>query len=200
MDIPFGYAAIDVSFNILNNLGVYRLDISGNIQVAVVFLNDVLNLHVGGIVGHVNASLPDVGDAPDVLLAQPVFGAVLHKAIFGVDDEDAVACGSLTVVKNDDAGRDARTEEDVWRQADDAFDAPCLCEQVFPDLGFRAATEQNPMREDAGATAMAGIHRLDDVEQEGIVAGAGRWYADAQAVTPSVIAVLLFGALQPALL
>ena len=64
----------------------------------------------------------------EVLLAEAVLRAVLLEALGGINHEDALAGGGVFLVEHDDAGGDARAEEEIGRQTDDAFDVTTLNE------------------------------------------------------------------------
>ena len=124
----------------------------------------------------------------DVLGAQAVLGAVLHKSAAGVDHEDAFTRLGVLLVDHDDAGRDARAVEQVGRQADDALDV-ALAHQGATDVCFRVPTEQHPVRQDAGAFAGA-LERAHDMQQVGVIALSGRRHAEGfKAVVEIVVRV-----------
>jgi len=94
--------------------------------------------------------------------------AVLHKALAGVDHEDALAGVRLSFVQQHDAGRNTGAVKQVGGQANDALDV-ALANQVASDVGFGIAPEEHPVGQDARALAGAfeGSH---DVQQVGVVA------------------------------
>ena len=85
-----------------------------------------------------------IHDFVDVLTAQAILIAILHKAPTGVHHEDARALGRPFLVQHNDAGGNAGAVEQVRRQADDPLYV-ALAHQVLPDAGLGIAPEQHPM-------------------------------------------------------
>ncbi len=75
-----------------------------------------------GIFGYFQLRVEDIHDLADVLVAQAVLVAILHKALAGIDHEDAFARAGVFLVQHNDAGGDAGAKKQVGRQRDDALD------------------------------------------------------------------------------
>ena len=87
-------------------------------------------------------------------MAQAVLVAILHKALAGIDHEDAAAARGVFLVEDDDTGWDAGAVEQVGRQADDALDVP-FADDVPADVAFGIATEEDTVRQNYRAFAGA---------------------------------------------
>ena len=166
---------MQVPGDVLQVFGLLAVDVARQVQVVFVAL-DLLEGHHARVFLDFRALVEDVHDLVDVLGAQAVLGAVLHKSAAGVDHEDAFPRLGMLLVDHDDAGRDARAVEQVGRQADDALDV-ALAHQGATDVCFRVPTEQHPVRQDAGAFAGA-LERAYDVQQVGVIALSGRRHAE----------------------
>ena len=161
--------------NVLQVFGHAAVNVTRQVQVEFVFL-DLFQAHHAGELGYVDLLGEHVHDLVNVLLTQPVLGAVFHVAAAGVHHEDAFACMRVFFVDDDDAGRDAGAIEQIGRQADDAFDVT-VADQVLANVGLGIATEQHTVRQDARGFAGA-FERADDVQQVGKVALFGRRHAE----------------------
>ena len=82
------------------------------------------------------------------------------------------------------AGGDARAVEQVRGQPDDALDEPAA-DEVAADVGLAVAAEEHAVGQDDGALAAAGLERLDEVQEEGVVAVSGG--RDAVLETPELV-------------
>jgi hypothetical protein len=109
-----------------------------------------------------------IHDFVDVLAAQAVLVAVLHKAPAGIHHEQPLALRRPRLIQHDDAGGNARAVEQVRRQADDALDV-ALAHQVPPNAGLGIAAKQHPVGQNHRRLART-LQRLEDVQQKGIVA------------------------------
>ena len=198
--VRFGDAAAQVRLEVLADFGGARGDIAREIEVEAVAL-DFGEGDGAGVVGDGEAGFPDVDDAAHVALAEAVLGAVLREAVLGVDQEDAgrLGGGGAGLVEHEDARGDAGAEEKVGREPDDAGDE-AAAQEPAADLELGAAAEEDAVREDDGGAAGAGLHRGDDVEEEGVVAAAGgRHGRNAFAGAPAAEGVLRLAALEPVL-
>src|SRR5205823_5915488 len=83
----------------------------------------------------------------DVLVAQAVLVAIFNKALAGVDHEDTAAAGSVFLIDDNNAGRDAGTVEQVGRQSNDALDVP-FADDVPSNITLGIATKENTVRQD----------------------------------------------------
>ena len=201
VDVRLGQSAVEMGIDVLSHLRVARRDIARDVEVVVVGLYLRVSGEVGEVrlveVGIVHAPFPGVGNALDVFGAQAVHVAVLAEALFGIDEEDALALCRAFLVEHDDACRDARAIEEIGRQADDTFDAAQLVDDVLAQLCLTASAEEHAVREDDGALAGV-VHGADDMEQESVVATLGRWHA--YLLAPAPVNIVALGALQPVLL
>ena len=102
-----------------------------------------------------------------------VLVAVLHESVLGIDEEDTLAVGGVTLVENEDASRYARAVEKVGRQADDALQVMTLHDVAAYGV-FGIATEEHAVGQDARAAPRVGLHAADEMEQEGEVCTLGR--------------------------
>src|SRR5690554_704736 len=167
VDIPVGDAALQVGAEVVQVFRFTAVDIAGNIQVVVVGGNFAYGHHAA-VAGQLPLVGEDIDDLVDVLGAQAVFVAILHKALAGIDHKDALAGMSVFLVDNDDAGGNAGTVKQVGGQAVDALDV-ALLDQILTDAGFGVATEEHTVGQDHRALAGA-FQAFDDVQQKGVVA------------------------------
>ena len=146
-------AAVEVGTDVLDVLGLLGVDVAGEVEVVVVFLD----LGVGdeaGIAGVLLGVGEHIDDLVQVAFAEAVFGAVLHKALGGVDHEDGLAGGGVLLVEDEDAGGDAGAVKEIGGQADDAANDAAL-DEVFADHALSVAPEKDAVGEDARALAGA---------------------------------------------
>src|SRR2546430_9222270 len=109
-----------------------------------------------------------IDDLVNILGAEAVLGAILHEAAVRVDHEDALACVSVLLVDDDDAGREASAIKEIGGQADDALDI-ALADKGAADVGLRGATKKDAVRQNARAFAPAFL-QADDMPEGGVVA------------------------------
>lgn len=131
--IALGDAAQQVSRQVLNIFLFLGVDVAGDVEVELIFL-DFGVWRQAGISGNLQLLSEYIDDLVDVLLAQPVFVAVLHEPPAGVDHKNRAAGAGIFLVQHNDASRDARAIKQVGRQADDAFDIAPLSEPE-PQVG-----------------------------------------------------------------
>ncbi len=117
--------------------------------------------------------VPHIDNALDVLLAQTVFVAVLHKSVLCINEEDTLTVDGVMFVQNKDASRYARTIEEVGRQADDALQVVTLHDVAAYGI-FGVSTEEHAMGQDASSTSRVRFHAADEMEQESEVTTFGR--------------------------
>src|SRR5690606_17470790 len=137
-----------MTLDILPVLLFLAVDITRQVQVEFVLL-DLLKRDHAREAEDVEPAREGIDNFVDVLGTEPVFRAVLHEALAGVDHEDAPARLRVFLVDDDDAGWDTGTIEQVRRQADDALDIT-LADKVAADFSFGVSAEQNTVRQDAG--------------------------------------------------
>ena len=182
---------------ILPHLFVGRSDIARYVEVVVVCL-DVGILHELRVMRHILAGVPNVDNAPYVAFAQAVLRAILGETFLRVDHEDAFRRRRALLVEHDHTSGDARAKEKIGRQPDDAL-YPMAAHDELPYLRLGVAAEQNAMRQNHGGVS-ARLHRLQYVQQKGIVAALQRRYRrDALAMPPAPEGVFLARTLEPAL-
>ena len=173
--------------------GLARVDVARQVEVVVV-AGDLGERDRPRIAVLFPLARERVHDPVEVLLAEPVLRPVLPEAPARVDHEHALPLGRVLLVDDDDAGRDARPEEQVGREPDDPLDEPAL-EEVLADVGLGVAAEEDAVREDDGPLPRA-LERGDDVEEEGVVAVLRRGHAEAE---PAVHVVLGIEPVRPRL-
>src|ERR1035438_9103248 len=152
--------------DVLDVLGLAAVDVARDVQVEVILFN-LLDADHAGVFGDFEAAVEDIDDFVNVHGAEAVLVAVLEEAGAGVDDEDALAGVGVFLVDDYYAGGDAGAIEEVGRQADDALDV-ALADEGAADVGLGVATEEDAVRENACAFAVA-PERTDDVEKVGVV-------------------------------
>ena len=122
-DVPVGRQTIEIAVrdtalemrgDVLHIFRLAAVDITRQIEVEVVG-HDLGAGHQAGVPWNVLESREGVHDLVDVLGTQPVFVAILHEPLAGVDHEDPLAPGGPFLVEHDDAGGDAGTVEQVGR-------------------------------------------------------------------------------------
>ena len=116
----------------------------------------------------------------NVSFAETILRAIFGEALGGVDHEDRFAPGCPFFVEQDNASRDARTVEEVGRQADDAFDE-ALLDEVTSNGRLGVATKEDAVRQDDCALA-GGFEAGEDVKQEGVVTILFGWNPVGEAV------------------
>ena len=83
---------------------------------------------------------PCIGNPADIALAQTVLRAVLGETVLRVDHENALRLERVLLVENDDARRNARTEEKIRGKPDDTADDSFLDDELA-DLPFGIAAK-----------------------------------------------------------
>ena len=169
IQISLGDAAAQVAVDVLQILWLGAVDVAREVEVEVVLrVGDFRDRHHAGV-ARVAFILPGEGvnDLVEVLLAQPVFWAILLEALGGINHEDAFACGGVFLVQHKDAGRDAGAEKEIGWQTDDGLEVAGADELLANDA-FRIAPKQDTVRENAGTFAGA-VHGADDVQEVGVV-------------------------------
>jgi hypothetical protein len=174
VDIGFGNATLQMTRDVLKVFMRLAVDVAREVEVELVLL-DLLEAHHASVFLDFEPLGEDIDDLVNVLGAEAVLGAILHKACAGIDHEDALAGVGALLVDDDDAGGDASAIEEVRGQADDALDV-ALADEIAPDIAFNIAPEQYAMREDARAFSRA-LERADDVQKVGVVALLSGWRA-----------------------
>jgi hypothetical protein len=170
-----------VAVDVLQVLRLAAVDVARQVEVEVVLrVGDLVERHHARVARGVGLPGKGVDDAVDVLLAQAVLVTVLEEALAGVDHENAFARRGIFLVEHQDAGGNAGAEEEVGRQADDAFE-DARADELLADDGLGIAAKQHTVRQDAGAFAGM-LQRADDVQQVGVVALPGRWLAPGEAL------------------
>ena len=170
-----------MAVDVLQVLGRGAVDVARQVEVEVVLrVGDLVQRHQPGVARNVGLFGEDVDDPVNVLLAQAVLGAALPESLGGVDHEDALAAGGVSLVEHHDAGGDAGAIEEVGGQADDALEI-AGADELPADRGLRIATEEDAVGQDAGGFARA-LHRADDVQQVGVVALRGGRLAPCEAL------------------
>ena len=140
-----GMSPSKMGFDVLDIFGFLIVDITGEIQVIIVFL-DFGDRHHATVFLHLDLFIEHVHNSVDVLLAEAVLVPVFNKALRGVDHENAFAAFGIFFVKHNDAGWNASAVEQIGGQADDPFYIT-PADYVFPDLSLGVATEQHAVRE-----------------------------------------------------
>src|SRR2546426_2615380 len=134
-----GDTALQVALYVLDVLRFLTIDIARKIEVEFVLLN-FLKAHHAGVLGILDLLGEDVNDPVDILLAQSVLRTVLHEALAGIDQKDALARLGALLVDGDDAGGDASAVKEVGGQADDALDV-ALADEVPTDVSLDVAAK-----------------------------------------------------------
>ena len=180
-DIAGGDSAVEVGIDVLKILGLAGVDVAGEVEVEVVLgIGDFIvrdesrEAVVFFLVGE------DINDLVKITFAEAVLVAVLHEALAAVDHEDALAGGGVFLIEDEDAGGDAGAVEEVGREADDALEV-AGADELLTDDGLGIAPEEDAVRENAGAFALA-LHGTDDVEQKRVVTLLGRRDAPSEAL------------------
>ena len=101
-------------------------------------------------------------DFVDVPLTKAVLVAVLNEVMAGINHKDTLALGGISLIDDDNAGRDTGAIKQVGGQADDALDI-ALVNNSFADSRLRIATEQNTMGKNDRSLAGA-FQRLQNME------------------------------------
>ena len=152
-DVPIGFERVDIAdrnaafqmrLDILKVFGFGAVDIARNIEVEVV-LRDLRERHHARIFVDLGLLRKSIDDLMDILGTQAVLIAVLHKALRGIDHEDAGTRVGVLFVEHDDASGNAGAVKQVWRQADDALNK-ALGDDPLPDLGLDKARESRQVR------------------------------------------------------
>ena len=130
----------------VNVLQIFRggaINVAGDIQIILVFLLNLVIEDKTGILGIVCNLLIECGDNfVDVPLPQAVFVAILYEVVAGINHKDALALGCISLVDDDNTGRDASTIKEVGRQTNDALDIT-LVDNSLADGCLCIATKQN---------------------------------------------------------
>ena len=156
-----------MAFDVLNVFGLLAVNVAREIEVEIVFL-DLVDTDRAGILRHIQPLVEDIDYLVDVHRAKTVLVSVLKVARAGVDHEDAFSGVGVFLVDDDDAGGNAGSVEEVCWQADDALDL-ALADECTANVGFRIASEQDTVRQNASAFA-GGFERANDVKKVGVVA------------------------------
>ena len=134
---------MQMSINVLQIFRSGAVNITGDIQVILVFLLDFVVGDETGILGIICDLLIECGDDfIDVPLTQTVPVAVLNEVMAGIDHKDALTLNGISLIDDDNAGRDAGAIKQVGGQADDALDI-ALVNNGFADSRLRIATVEN---------------------------------------------------------
>ena len=158
-----GNTAMQMGINVLQIFRRRTVDITGDIQVILVFLLDLIIGNKPGILGIVCDLLIECGDDfVDVPLTKAVLVAVLNEVMAGINHKDTLALGGISLIDDDNAGRDTGAIKQVGGQADDALDI-ALVNNSFADSRLRIATEQNTMGKNDRSLAGA-FQRLQNME------------------------------------
>ena len=138
-------AAVQVGVNVLQIFRPAVVDITGDVQVVIVYVFYFVVRHKAGVfrVGCIGI---DKGgdDFMDILLTQAVLVAVFDKALTRINHKKAFTLRSIFFVNNDNTGRNTRAEKQIWRQTDDTFDKT-LIDNFFTNGSFRIAAKQYTM-------------------------------------------------------
>ena len=150
----------------VNVLQIFRrraVNVTGDIQVILVFLLDLIIGNKAGILEIVCDLLIECGDDfIDVPLTQAVLIAVLNEVVAGINHKDTLALGGISLIDDDNAGRDTGAIKQVGGQADDALDI-ALVDNGFTDGCLCIATEQNTVgKNDRSLTgAFQGLQNME---------------------------------------
>ena len=150
--VGIGNAAFDMRGDILAHFLVGRRNIARDVEIVAVLLDLVIRNHPG-IVRFIRLRFPCIGNPADVALAQAVLRSVLGETVLRVDHENALRLERVLLVENDDARRNARTEEKIRRKPDDTADDSFLDDELA-DLPFGIAAKENAVRKDDCALAL----------------------------------------------
>ena len=187
-----------MGIDILHNLLVFRRDITRDIKVEIVALY-LLITNQTRIVRHIFMRTPSIYNTTDVLLTQPVLGAVFHETVFGINHVDTLRRSRLRFVDDDQTRRDTCSEEDIARQTDDAGDDMAL-DEIPADVRFGITTEEHAVRKDTCRLAVR-LKRADDMQQKSVVTtSVRRNRSQACHITPTAVRVVLIGGSHPAFL
>ena len=101
-------------------------------------------------------------DFIDVPLTKAVLAAVLNEAMAGINHKDTLALGGISLIDDDNAGRDTGAIKQVGGQADNALNI-ALINNGFTDGCLCIATEQNTVGKNDRSLAGA-FQRLQNME------------------------------------
>lgn len=185
VDFALGDAAKHGAVDVVMLDGVAAVNVARNIEVVFVAA-DFVATHFARIAHLCTTFAIGVGDFLDVAGTEAVLLALLDKTLAGIDDENALI--TAVFLQDHDERGDARSEEDVGRQADDGVDVVFLNElganlsfslSIFTLVGRQESavgrteawgltTEEHAVGKDDGEDAI-GLEMMEFVEEEGIV-------------------------------
>ena len=163
INISSGNAAIEMSSDILRQRVVNFLDIARHVQIAAIFLQDLIIAHKAGIARNLLPLEESLYNTLNVLLAEAVLVAVLLVTLTGINEKNSFTAVGVFLVNEDDAGRDARTVEKIGRQAHDTLDV-VFFQNLNTDRFLRISTEQHTVRHDDARLAV-GIEGFQDMQE-----------------------------------
>ena len=105
---------MQMSFYVVLNLRVYRLDVTRNIQIVVIFLN-LTPFYQSAIIWYGLLGIPSIYDVFDILFTKAVLRTIFRKAVFGINDKDTLTAILVFLVDDDDGSRNTCTKENIWR-------------------------------------------------------------------------------------
>ena len=103
---------MQMSFYVVLNLGVYRLDVTRNIQIVVIFLN-LTPFYQSAIMWYGLLGIPSIYDVFDILFTKAVLRTIFRKAVFGINDKDTLTAILVFLVDDDDGSRNTCTKENI---------------------------------------------------------------------------------------
>ncbi len=92
--------------DVLHVFAFRAVNVARNVEVVVVG-GDFGCTHHTRIFRHFKLSIEHIDDFMNVLMAQTVLVAILHKALAGVDHEDTLAARGILLVEHKNTSRDA---------------------------------------------------------------------------------------------
>ena len=96
---------MEMGRNILRQSIIWFLDITRNIQIALVILENFFIGDKAGIARHIFSLRIGLYNTLDILLPQPVLVTIFLEAAAGINEENAGTLIGFFLINDDDAGR-----------------------------------------------------------------------------------------------
>jgi len=117
INVALGDAASQMTVDVLQVFRFAAVDIAREVEVVVVLeIGDLLKRHHTGVTRiTLIQALKGIDDAVNLLLAEPVFWAFLHKGLRRIDHEDSPTYSRVLLVEHDDARRNTCAVKKICR-------------------------------------------------------------------------------------